>query len=149
MKKILIINGPNLNMVGKRDEKHYGAFTIETINKHLATIAKKAEVDVEFFQSNYEGSLIDFIQKHHGTIHGILINPGALTHYGYSLRDALIDADVPVVEVHLSDINTREAYCKISVVADIAIKTISGLKEKSYFQGLEVLISYIENKNNE
>lgn len=146
MKKILIINGPNLNMLGLREKKHYGTMTLEEINNELQKRVEGIGYKLLSYQSNHEGSLIDFIQQHHGTIHGILINPGALTHYGYSLRDALIDANVPIVEVHLSDINTREAHRKISVVADIAIKTISGLKEKSYYQGLEALISYIENK---
>jgi len=141
--KILVINGPNLNMLGTRDKTHYGRLTLEEINEMLLNKAKELEAELVFFQSNHEGEIIDFIQDQSTGAHGILINAGALTHYGYSLRDSLIDARLPIVEVHLSDVNTREEFRKISVMSDIAVDSISGLKEKSYLVGLEALASHI------
>jgi 3-dehydroquinate dehydratase-2 len=140
--KLLVINGPNLNNLGKRDTAHYGTDTLETIEQELRRRADGLDCELEFFQSNHEGALIDFIQASADGADGILINPGALTHYGYSLRDALDDAGLPVVEVHLSDISQREAWRRVSVIADIAIKQISGLKAEGYYLGLETLVNY-------
>lgn len=142
--KILVINGPNLNMLGRRDAEYYGADTLPAIGRELNQKAKSLGCQLTFFQSNHEGAIIDFIQGNSAGADGILINPAALTHYGYSLHDALLDAGLPVVEVHLSDINTREEWRKISVIADIAIKQISGLKKQSYILGLEALVEHIE-----
>lgn len=142
--KILVINGPNLNMLGKRDAKHYGMLTLEQINKRLADLTKDLKVNLVFFQSNHEGEIIDFLQKESVNAAGILINPGALTHYSYSLRDALVDTNLPIVEVHLSDLNKREEFRKIDVLDGIVVKKIMGLREKSYFLGLEILINYIK-----
>ena len=144
--KILVINGPNLNMLGRRDAEHYGADTLPAIGRELNQKAKSLGCQLTFFQSNHEGAIIDFIQGNSDGADGILINPAALTHYGYSLHDALLDAGLPVVEVHLSDIKTREEWRKISVIADIAIKQISGLKKQSYILGLEALVEHIEGK---
>lgn len=140
---ILVINGPNLNNLGKRDRKHYGAATLDAINARLGEIGKKHNISLMFFQSNHEGAIVDFIQEHAEKASGILINPGALTHYGYSLRDALADTRLPIVEVHLSNINRREDFRKVDVLKDVAIKVVMGLKEKSYYRGLELLIEYI------
>ena len=145
--KILVLNGPNLNMLGKRSEKHYGKLTLNRINRLLQDKAKKLKVNLVFFQSNHEGELIDFLQKNSSDAQGILINPGALTHYGYSLRDALTDIKLPIIEVHLSDVNKREDFRKIDVLDGIVIKKIAGLKEKSYLLGLETLVSYLKNAN--
>lgn len=141
--KILVINGPNLNMLGKRDKEHYGTDTLESIEQKLTEKGKSLDCELTFFQSNHEGGIIDFIQQNTGGADGILINPGALTHYGYSLHDALADSGLPVVEVHLSYINAREEWRKISVISDIAIKQVSGLKTQGYLVGLEALAEHI------
>jgi 3-dehydroquinate dehydratase-2 len=130
-------------MLGKRETKHYGTDTLESIEQKLAEKGKALGCELSFFQSNHEGGIIDFIQEKTGGADGILINPGALTHYGYSLHDALADCGLPVVEVHLSDINAREERRKISVISDIVIKQISGLKTQSYLSGLEALAEHI------
>lgn len=144
--KILVINGPNLNMLGRRDREHYGTDTMESIERALIEKGKALGCELVFFQSNHEGGIIDFIQEQASGADGILINPGALTHYGYSLHDALVDSGLAVVEVHLSDIRTREEWRKISVISDVAIKQISGLKTKSYLLGLEALIKHIRSQ---
>ncbi len=144
--RILVINGPNLNMLGKRDKEHYGTDTLEAIEQKLDEKGRTLGCELIFFQSNHEGAIIDFIQERAGAAEGILINPGALTHYGYSLHDALIDAGLPVVEVHLSDISAREEWRRISVISDIVIKQISGLKTESYLVGLEALAEHIRSQ---
>jgi 3-dehydroquinate dehydratase-2 len=144
--KILVINGPNLNMLGRREREHYGADTLESIEQALAEKGKELDCELVFFQSNHEGSIIDFIQEKTSEADGILINPGALTHYGYSLHDALVDSGLPVVEVHLSDIQAREEWRKISVISDIVIKQISGLKAQSYLLGLKALVEHIRSQ---
>ena len=141
--KLLVVNGPNLNMLGKRDPRHYGDMTSESIEKLLTTKAKELAAELVFFQSNSEGAMIDFIQKEAPHSDGIIINPGALTHYGYSLHDALVDAGVPVVEVHLSNIHAREDWRRQSVIADATIGQIAGFKAESYILGLEALANYI------
>jgi len=141
--KILVINGPNLNMLGKREVKHYGTDTLESIERALIEKGEALGCELVFFQSNHEGSIIDFLQENTKGTDGILINPGALTHYGYSLHDALVDSGLPVVEVHLSDIHAREKWRQISVISDVAIKQISGLKTQSYLLGLEALVEHI------
>jgi len=144
--RILVINGPNLNMLGRRELKHYGADTLESIEQKLAEKGKALGCELIFFQSNHEGSIIDFIQEKADAADGILINPGALTHYGYSLHDALADCGLPVVEVHLSDIHAREKWRQKSVISDVVIKQISGLKAQSYFLGFEALVSHIRSQ---
>ena len=144
---ILVINGPNLNMLGKRDASHYGSVTlkkIEQLLRHKAQeLSKGKTIVLKFFQSNHEGALIDFIQKYSDKANGILINPGALTHYSYALRDALADSGPPVVEVHLSNIMKREPWRRTSVIADVAIDRVMGLKEGSYVVGLELLVRHL------
>lgn len=139
--KILVINGPNLNMLGKRDPEKYGAMTLVQINELLQKKAEEQDMTLIFFQSNHEGEIIDFLQKQNAD--GILINPGALTHYGYSLRDALIDTGLPIVEVHLSNINKREAFRKIDVLTGVARARIMGQKEQSYIKGFEKLLEVV------
>jgi 3-dehydroquinate dehydratase-2 len=141
--RILVINGPNLNMLGKRETKHYGTDTLPSIERALTDKRKALGCELVFFQSNHEGGIIDFIQEKATGADGILINPGALTHYGYSLHDALVDSGLPVVEVHLSDIHAREKWRQISVISDLVIKQISGLKTQSYLLGLEALVKHI------
>jgi 3-dehydroquinate dehydratase-2 len=144
--RILVINGPNLNMLGKRDKEHYGSDSLTAIEQKLAEKGKALGCQLSFFQSNHEGSIIDFVQEKASAADGILINPGALTHYGYSLRDALTDSGLPVVEVHLSDINAREEWRRVSVISDVVTKQISGQKTKSYLLGLEALVKHIRSR---
>ncbi len=144
--KILVLNGPNLNMLGKRDQQLYSTYTLDEINSQLDQLAQSQGIKLLFFQSNHEGKLIDFLQNESASADGILINPGALTHYGYSLRDALIDTKLPVLEVHLSDIDHRDDFRKIDTLNGIVIENIMGLKEKSYYLGLEKLVKHIKSR---
>ena len=141
--KILIINGPNLNMLGSRKPEIYGTKTLAEINALLQKRAGELGVEMESYQSNHEGYLIDFIQKKAKKAAGIIINPGALTHYGLSLRDALEDSSLPVIEVHLSDIQHREEFRKVSVIAPIAQKQISGQGWQGYIMALEALTALL------
>jgi len=137
--KVLVINGPNLNLLGRRQPEVYGTRTLEEINGMLRKRAEELGVEVEFFQSNSEGELIDFIQREAPQAAGIIINPGALTHYGLSLREALSDARLPVIEVHLSNIYAREEWRARSVIAPVARGQISGLGWRGYILALEFL----------
>ncbi len=105
--KILVVNGPNLNMLGKREPYHYGAKSLADIEEAVAQKARELDVDVEFFQSNHEGAIVDYFQGSAEDASGIIINAGALTHYGISMRDALTDSRLPIVEIHLSNIHAR------------------------------------------
>ena len=141
---ILLIHGPNLNLLGVRDKEQYGSLTLSDIETLVAGEAKKVDFDVKTFQSNHEGALIDFLQKESEHSGGIIINPGALTHGSYALHDALLDTGLPVVEVHLSGINVREEWRRHSVTAPACIGVISGKKEKGYLEALELLISKLK-----
>jgi len=144
--KILIVHGPNLNLLGKRKKEIYGDKTLEEINSLLQQQAKELGVEIITFQSNSEGSLIAFIQAESPTVEGIIINPGALTHYGLSLRDALGDTDLPVIEVHLSNVYSREEFRQRSVIAPIAKGQISGLGWKGYIAALRTLVAELRGK---
>ena len=135
--KILIINGPNLNMLGKRDEGVYGTKDYETLVDMIQKKAEKLLLDVLFFQSNHEGELIDFIQNNASVSDGIIINPGALTHYSIALRDALSDSKLKIVEVHISNIHAREQFRHISVIAPISEGQIAGLGFNGFLYALE------------
>lgn len=137
MKKILVINGPNLNLLGKRNKKLYGVRTIDDLNLSLKNKAIQLSVEVITFQSNHEGGIIDFIQS--TPADGIIINPGALTHYAYSLRDALEDSSLPIIEVHLSNIHTREEWRQKSVISPVTKGQIVGLGWRGYLAALEIL----------
>ena len=141
--KILIINGPNLNMLGKRDKNHYGSFTLADVERAVNYKASELGVEVGFYQSNHEGLLIDLIQKASENFSGIVINPGAFTHYSYAIRDAIEACGVPVIEVHISDIHKREKFRSISVTEPVCIEQIFGLGINSYIVGLNNLVSYI------
>jgi 3-dehydroquinate dehydratase-2 len=141
--RILIIHGPNLNMLGKREVSLYGNKSLAEIESMLEKQAKELEVDIVMFQSNSEGDLIDFTQSESPRADGIIINPGALTHYGLSLRDALVDATLPVIEVHLSNIYAREDWRAESVIAPIARGSISGLGWRGYSFALNVLVDQL------
>tara|TARA_A100001037_G_scaffold306680_1_gene353963 strand:- start:12947 stop:13381 length:435 start_codon:yes stop_codon:yes gene_type:complete len=142
MSKILVINGPNLNFLGKRNPDIYGADTLTEVEDKIKTSVKEKDIELVFFQSNHEGELVDIIQQHHGAVDGIAINAGALTHYGYSLKDALIDAAVPVVEVHVGNPYGREEWRRHSVIADIAIGIVSGFGWRSYKLAIDALIEH-------
>ncbi len=144
--RILVIHGPNLNMLGKRDRSIYGEKTLKEIDALLKKEAKALGVDVVTFQSNHEGALVDFIQEQAGTARGIVINPGALTHYGFCLLDALVDSKLPVIEVHLSNIYRREEWRAESIIAPIAEGQISGLGWRGYVAALQILVSKLKAK---
>ncbi|MCY4418132.1 MAG: type II 3-dehydroquinate dehydratase [Chloroflexi bacterium] len=143
MVTILVLHGPNLNALGRRDRHHYGTLTLDEINRRIGERATVLGVAVEFFQSNHEGALIDHLQERADGIDGVVINAGALTHYGLSLKDALTDAGVPVVEVHLSNIHARESWRRHSVLADTARGQIAGLGWRGYTAALEALAGII------
>jgi 3-dehydroquinate dehydratase-2 len=144
MARFLVLNGPNLNILGRRMPGIYGAKTLDEIQQELAARATALQADLTFFQSNVEGELISCIQEHWGQIQGIIINPGALTHYGYALKDALIDAAVPVIEVHLGNPYAREEWRRHSVIADIARGQIAGFGWRSYTAALEIIAAIAE-----
>ena len=144
MVRILVINGPNPNLLGERSADHYGLQTLAEIETALAQKAEPLGVELDFVQSNSEGAIIDHIQHNSGRAQGIIINPGALTHYGYSLRDALEDSRLPVVEVHLSNIHAREAWRRHSVVADVAKGQIAGLGWPGYLAALQAIVHLLE-----
>ena len=139
--KILIIHGPNLNMLGSRQVSLYGDKTLAEINSLLDKASYELGVELETFQSNHEGALVDFIQEKSSEATGILINPGALTHYGLSLRDALADTSLPVIEVHLSNIYAREEFRQQSVIAPVSRGQISGLGWRGYIAALEIVVA--------
>lgn len=136
LKKILIINGPNLNMLGSREMDIYGNLTLEEINNNLKEEAKRLPVEIGFFQSNHEGEIIDEIQKTVGRYDAIIINAGALTHYSYSIRDALKAVQMPIYEVHLSNIHAREDFRNTSVIAPVCKGQICGFGYDSYKMAL-------------
>lgn len=140
---ILIINGPNLNNLGKRDAAHYGTITLAEIESRVRNRAAELGASATLFQSNHEGAIVDFIQREADGADGIIINAGALTHYGYSMRDALADARLPIVEVHLSNIHARDEYRRHSVIADMAVGQIAGLGWRGYIYALDFLVSLI------
>ena len=146
MKKIILIHGPNLNLLGKRDIKHYGNRTLTMLEDIVKKEAKKLKISIIAFQSNHEGALIDFLQKHRNA-DGIIINPGALTHYSFALHDALLDTNLPAIEVHLSNISKREKWRSFSVTAPACKKVISGKKVKGYLEALHYLNKILDAKH--
>ena len=146
MATLLLIHGPNLNLLGARDAEHYGSKTLKDIEVLVHDAAQKAGHTVVAFQSNHEGAIIDFLQKESPEAAGIIINPGALTHYSYALHDALRDTKLPAVEVHLSDINSREEWRKVSVTSPACIAQVSGKKEAGDIEALEILDAGIKSR---
>ncbi len=134
-----MIHGPNLNLLGTREPQVYGSATLQEINTALEKLGGDLDLQVDTFQSNHEGQLIDKIQEAANKYHGLLINPAALTHYSYSLRDALAAVNLPFVEVHLSNIHAREAFRETSLTAPLAEGLICGFGARSYLLGLRAL----------
>ena len=141
--KILVINGPNLNLLGIREPDIYGIETLADIRNWLDRQPEANGHNIRWFQSNHEGDLIDQIQTTTNLYDGIIINPGALTHYSFAIRDAIASVNTPTVEVHLSDINSREEFRRVSVIKDECISQISGLGKQGYLEALKTLIHYI------
>lgn len=139
MKKILVILGPNLNMVGIREKAIYGQETAESINEDIIAKAKSLNVECEIYQSNHEGSLIDKIHSAYGEFSGIIINAGALTHYSYALRDAISSVSIPTIEVHMSNIYTREEFRHKSVISPVCKGVIAGFGKNGYLYAIEEL----------
>ena len=143
MLKILVVHGPNLNLLGEREPEVYGSMTLDDVNQKIAGHAARLDVVVDFFQSNHEGAIIDYLHENRNNANGILINPGALTHYSYALRDAISGVQLPTVEAHLSDIYSREAFRSESVTKEVCLTQISGKGVDSYLEGLTVLVEHI------
>ena len=141
--KILVINGPNLNLLGTREPGVYGAETLEGINCTVRDAAQRMAVSVEFFQSNSEGELVDAIQGAVGTFDGIIINPAAYTHTSIAIRDALAAVALPTVEVHLSNVYSREEFRHKSFIAPVALGQIAGFGAAGYTLALEGLVGFL------
>jgi 3-dehydroquinate dehydratase-2 len=136
VKNILVIHGPNLNLLGKREPDIYGKITLAGINKQLTSLSEELGIVVDFYQSNSEGELVTEIQNAMGNYKALVINPGAYTHTSIALRDAVTGVGIPVVEVHLSNIYKREEFRKKSLLADVVVGQITGFKVDSYLLGL-------------
>lgn len=141
--KILIINGPNLNMLGKREPEIYGSDTLDDINQRLKAIAEGMNITLDCFQSNYEGALVEKIQEAMGQVDGLIINPAAYTHTSVAIRDALLLHKIPIIEVHLSNIYKREEFRHHSMVSGVATGQIAGLG----VQGYHLALTAIRNMN--
>lgn len=140
--KFLVLNGINLNMFGKRDPKQYGTTTLAQIDEQLLALGAELGVEVECFQTNFEGEMAERIHRAHGEgVDGVLINAGAWTHYSYGIRDALAILACPIIEVHMSNIHAREAFRHHSVIAEIARGQIAGFGVDSYLLGLRAAVS--------
>jgi 3-dehydroquinate dehydratase-2 len=144
--KVLLIHGPNLNMLGKREPGIYGTLTLDEIDARMRKLAKENGVELRTSQSNSEGALIDAIQDAAGWADGIVINPGAYSHYSYAIRDALAAVQLPTIEVHLSNIYAREEFRNHSVISAVALGCIAGLGVRSYTCGLLSLIGVLNDR---
>ena len=138
--KIIIVNGPNLNLLGEREPEIYGSETLNQINEWIKNHDVCQGIDLEFFQSNSEGAIIDFLHSKRNEVNHLVINPGALTHYSYALRDAIVGTEMKAVEVHLSDIHDRENFRKISVIKSICLSQIVGEGKQGYIKAIQYIL---------
>lgn len=146
MSKILVLHGSSLNWLGKREPSIYGTYTLADVDRELKKLAEELQIELKIFQTNWEGQLVDWIQAESGWAEAILINPGAFTHYCYSLRDAVASVKLPAIEVHVTNIHAREAFRHESVIVPVCIGQIAGLGVNSYLLGLRALHDYLANR---
>lgn len=144
--KFLVINGPNLNMLGTREPEKYGTTTLSDIEKEISAHAKEKNVEVDFYQSNIEGEIVTAIQKAKNVYDGIIINPAAYTHTSVALRDALLAVELPAVEIHLSNIHTREEFRHHSFTAPVCIGQITGFGKFGYIMALDAIVNHCSNR---
>lgn len=143
MTRLLLMNGPNLNLLGQREPEIYGTTTLADIEAMVAQYARKRGAGLDCYQSNHEGALIDKIQESQGVYDGIVFNPGAYTHYSYAIHDAITSVDVPVVEIHLSDISKREDFRSKSVLVDACIGQVKGLGKEGYLRAVDLVLEHL------
>ncbi len=139
MWRVLVLNGPNLNLLGEREPHLYGSLTLEEIVEQIRQHAATRQIEIEHLQSNHEGALIDALHQARGRIHGVILNAGALTHTSYALRDAIAALQIPTVEVHLTNIYAREEFRRHSVIAPVCVGQISGFGSLSYLLAVDAL----------
>ena len=147
MKKIIILNGPNLNLLGEREKNQYGSFTLKDIEKMCKEFASKNEIDVSLFQSNLEGELVEKIQNSRKNQNGLIINAGGYTHTSVAIHDALKIIKIPIIELHISNIYNREDFRHKSLISKVANGVICGFGANSYIMALEAMKKYLENEN--
>jgi 3-dehydroquinate dehydratase II len=144
--KILVLNGPNLNLLGRREPHIYGSMTLADVQKKLEELAKELKVELVFFQSNHEGELVDMLHKHIDSAAGAILNPGGLTQFGVSLHDAIKSMTFPVIEVHMSNRHAREQWRGHSIISPAVKGTVEGLGWRSYSAALRALIEMLKEK---
>lgn len=137
--RIAVLHGVNLDQLGRRDPGHYGGLTFDQLEQRIGEFARELDLQPRFFQTNFEGAFVEHLHRVHDLADGLILNPGAWTHYAWAIRDALEIADLPAVEVHLSDVNAREEFRRLSVIADLCLTTISGQGPEGYRTALERL----------
>ena len=142
--RILVLNGPNLNLLGTREPDSYGTMTLEEVNSALEELAGELEAELRCLQSNHEGGMIDAIHEAAGWADGIIMNPGAYTHYSYAIRDAIAAVDLPAIEVHLTNVHARETFRHTSVVSPVCLGQVIGLGWRGYLLALRGLVGYLE-----
>ncbi len=142
--RILVLNGPNLNLLGTREPDSYGTMTLGEVNSALEELAGELEAELRCLQSNHEGAMIDAIHETAGWADGIIMNPGAYTHYSYAIRDAIAAVDLPAIEVHLTNVHARETFRHTSVVSPVCLGQVIGLGWRGYLLALRGLVGYLE-----